>query len=264
MNNNRNNNRRRGGNRNRNQSGGGGNPMQANRIDNRARGNAPQMLDKYKKLAQDAQHHDDPVQAEYYLQFADHYFRVIADNKARQDEARAKRDGPERQSGRCSRAAARTIESQNRNNDDDGGDRTRTVPRTIGIVPQIATTTRPRAANRAAPAMIATMTATEMSRVRRRVVARAGMMATIAPPANPALRAPQNRRATRTIAAAKRAKSMHRSCRPPSAIPTMASLRPSRAASPPSAVARPTMAVVQAKPPKPSARRVFVRSCINA
>ena len=83
LNNNRNNNRRRGRNNNRNQ--GGGNS--ANRIDNRARGNAPQLLDKYKKLAQDAQHNGDRVQAEYYLQFADHYFRVIADNKARQEEA---------------------------------------------------------------------------------------------------------------------------------------------------------------------------------
>ena len=88
MNNNRNNNRRRGrSNNNRNQ--GGGNS--ANRIDSRARGNAPQLLDKYKKLAQDAQHNGDRVQAEYYLQFADHYFRVIADNKARQEEAKAKR-----------------------------------------------------------------------------------------------------------------------------------------------------------------------------
>ncbi len=87
MNNNRNNNRRRGRGSNRNQ--GGGNA--ANRIDSRARGNAPQLLDKYKKLAQDAQHNGDRVQAEYYLQFADHYFRVIADNKARQDEVKAKR-----------------------------------------------------------------------------------------------------------------------------------------------------------------------------
>lgn len=86
LNNHRNNNRRRGrGNRPQ----GGGN--QANRIDSRARGNAPQMLDKYKKLAQDAQHNGDRVQAEYYLQFADHYFRVIADTKARQDEQRGKR-----------------------------------------------------------------------------------------------------------------------------------------------------------------------------
>jgi hypothetical protein len=83
LNNNRNNRRRGRGNRNQ-----GGNGAQLNRIDSRARGNAPQMLDKYKKLAQDAQHNGDRVQMEYYLQFADHYFRVIADNKARQDEQR--------------------------------------------------------------------------------------------------------------------------------------------------------------------------------
>jgi hypothetical protein len=85
LNNNRNNRRRGRGNR---QQGGGGNQ---NRIDSRARGNAPQLLDKYKKLAQDAAHNGDRVQAEYYLQFADHYFRVIADNKSRQDEQRGKR-----------------------------------------------------------------------------------------------------------------------------------------------------------------------------
>jgi len=86
LNSNRNNRRRGRGNRN---QGGGGN--QSNRIDSRARGNAPQLLEKYKKLAQDAQHNGDRVQTEYYLQFADHYFRVISDNKARQEEARAKR-----------------------------------------------------------------------------------------------------------------------------------------------------------------------------
>lgn len=86
MNNNRNNRRRGRGNRNQ-----PGNGNQVNRIDSRARGNAPQLLDKYKKLAQDAQHNGDRVQMEYYLQFADHYFRVIADNKARQDEARGRR-----------------------------------------------------------------------------------------------------------------------------------------------------------------------------
>ena len=95
MNNNRNNRRRGRGNRN-NQSGGGN---QLNRIDSRARGNAPQLLDKYKKLAQDAQHNGDRVQAEYYLQFADHYFRVLADSKARQDEARAKRNEGREPSG---------------------------------------------------------------------------------------------------------------------------------------------------------------------
>ncbi len=89
MNNNRNNNNRRRGRGNRSNQGGSN---QMNRIDSRARGNAPQLLDKYKKLAQDAQHNGDRVQAEYYLQFADHYFRVIADNKSRQEEARAKRN----------------------------------------------------------------------------------------------------------------------------------------------------------------------------
>ncbi len=90
MNNNRNNNNnRRRGRGNRSNQGSANNQ---NRIDSRARGNAPQLLDKYKKLAQDAQHNGDRVQAEYYLQFADHYFRVIADNKARQDEARSKRN----------------------------------------------------------------------------------------------------------------------------------------------------------------------------
>ncbi|GGC08345.1 hypothetical protein GCM10011494_28780 [Novosphingobium endophyticum] len=86
MNNNRGNNRRRGRGGNRQQGG-----QQTNRIDSRARGNAPQMLEKYKKLAHDAHLNGDRVQEEYYLQFADHYFRVIADQKQRQEEARQPR-----------------------------------------------------------------------------------------------------------------------------------------------------------------------------
>ncbi|MCJ2181516.1 DUF4167 domain-containing protein [Novosphingobium sp. 1949] len=62
-----------------------------NRIDSRARGNAPQLLEKYKKLAHDAMLNGDRVQEEYYLQFADHYFRVIADQKQRQEEQRQPR-----------------------------------------------------------------------------------------------------------------------------------------------------------------------------
>lgn len=93
MNNNRgnNNNRRRGRGNNRPQGGGGG--QQLNRIDSRARGNAPQLLEKYRKLAQDAHLNGDRVQAEYYLQFADHYFRVIADTRVRQEEQRARQNG---------------------------------------------------------------------------------------------------------------------------------------------------------------------------
>lgn len=86
MNNNRGNNRRRGRGGNRQQGG-----QQTNRIDSRARGNAPQLLEKYKKLAHDAHLNGDRVQEEYYLQFADHYFRVIADQRQRQEEARQPR-----------------------------------------------------------------------------------------------------------------------------------------------------------------------------
>ena len=65
-----------------------------NRIDSRARGNAVQMLDKFKKMAQDAQVNGDRVQAEYYHQFADHYFRVNADTIARREEQRIAREEP--------------------------------------------------------------------------------------------------------------------------------------------------------------------------
>ena len=65
---------------------GGGNPNQGNRIDNRARGNAAQLLEKYKNLARDAQMQGDRVNTEYYLQFADHYFRVLAESRSRFEE----------------------------------------------------------------------------------------------------------------------------------------------------------------------------------
>ena len=89
MNNNRGNNNRRRGRGNRQNNGG----QQLNRIDSRARGNAPQLLEKYRKLAQDAHLNGDRVQAEYYLQFADHYFRVLADQRLRQEEQRSRPQG---------------------------------------------------------------------------------------------------------------------------------------------------------------------------
>lgn len=76
---------------------GGGNPGQrpdaGNRIDSRQRGNASQLLEKYKNLARDAQMQGDRVTAEYYLQFADHYFRVLNEHRARQEEFRERQDG---------------------------------------------------------------------------------------------------------------------------------------------------------------------------
>ena len=102
--NNRQSGRRRGRNNPRVNTGGNrGGGDSANRIDNRSRGNAPQMLEKYKNMARDAQMQDDRVQAEYYLQFADHYFRVMNDQKLRQEEAQAQNQG-----GNQSQGIART------------------------------------------------------------------------------------------------------------------------------------------------------------
>ena len=63
----------------------------ANRQDNRQRGNAAQLLEKYKSLARDAQLAGDRVQTEHYLQYADHYFRVLEDNRSRFEEQQAQR-----------------------------------------------------------------------------------------------------------------------------------------------------------------------------
>jgi hypothetical protein len=62
-----------------------------NRQDNRQRGNAAQLLEKYKSLARDAQLAGDRVQTEYYLQYADHYFRVLEDSRSRFEQQEAQR-----------------------------------------------------------------------------------------------------------------------------------------------------------------------------
>ena len=69
------------------QTGGGG----GNRQDNRQRGNAAQLLEKYKSMARDMQLAGDRVQSEYYLQFADHYFRVLSESRARFEEQNPRR-----------------------------------------------------------------------------------------------------------------------------------------------------------------------------
>jgi hypothetical protein len=69
----------------------GPNPGGNNRQDNRQRGNAAQLLEKYKNMARDAQLAGDRVQSEYYLQFADHYFRVLGESRARFEDQRRQR-----------------------------------------------------------------------------------------------------------------------------------------------------------------------------
>jgi Domain of unknown function (DUF4167) len=107
MNNNRqpmnNNNRRRGRNNNTNRPQNNNNRSgfdYLNQIDNKARGNASQMLEKYKKLASDAQLNGDRVTAESYLQFADHYFRVLADFRSRQEARQGENQNRQRDENR--------------------------------------------------------------------------------------------------------------------------------------------------------------------
>lgn len=73
--------RRRGG-----RSGSSRGPHDGNRQQGRNSGNAHQLLDKYKNMARDAHQQGDRVMNEYYLQFADHYFRVLAEVNERKEE----------------------------------------------------------------------------------------------------------------------------------------------------------------------------------
>jgi hypothetical protein len=65
-----------------------GGQSSGNRQDNRQRGNAAQLLEKYKSMARDAQLAGDRVQTEYFLQFADHYYRVLGESRSRFEDQR--------------------------------------------------------------------------------------------------------------------------------------------------------------------------------
>lgn len=71
-------------------SGGRSPDMGNSRNEVRVRGNAHQLLEKYKQLARDASMQGDRVSAEYYLQYADHYYRVLNEFRARQEEQQAR------------------------------------------------------------------------------------------------------------------------------------------------------------------------------
>ncbi len=115
-------NNRQGGRRRGRGGGGGGRPPGAsqnpgNRQDNRQRGNAAQLLEKYKGLARDAQMQGDRVQTEYYLQYADHYFRVLNESRARFEEQRRQR-GEDEDEGEEFEAEAEAAESDDPRRDD--------------------------------------------------------------------------------------------------------------------------------------------------
>jgi hypothetical protein len=98
------------------QMGGGGN--YGSRLDNRQRGNASQLLEKYRALARDAQQAGDRVTAEYYLQYADHYYRVLGDYRDKQPDNRQRRDSYEDDS-----AGYAAADDSDADDDEDGDDR---------------------------------------------------------------------------------------------------------------------------------------------
>lgn len=107
----------------------GGRP-DGNRQDNRQRGNAAQLLEKYKSMARDAQLGGDRVQTEYYLQYADHYYRVLGESRARFEEQRRQRgdggdDGDEDEGDEELAEAGDEQRSQHQRDDErpDRGDR---------------------------------------------------------------------------------------------------------------------------------------------
>ena len=88
-----------------------------NRQDNRQRGNAAQLLEKYKSMARDAQLGGDRVQTEYYLQYADHYYRILGESRARFEEQRRQRGDLDEDEGDDEQ-----MEADDQRSQDDGGD----------------------------------------------------------------------------------------------------------------------------------------------
>ncbi|MGP1281814.1 MAG: DUF4167 domain-containing protein [Parasphingopyxis sp.] len=89
-------------------------PNDGNRLDNRARGNANQLCEKYKSMARDAHQQGDRVMNEYYLQFADHYFRVLTETNLRKEEQQRDREDnkPKRRADEADEQDERSEKSQ--------------------------------------------------------------------------------------------------------------------------------------------------------
>jgi len=70
------------------------NSFESNGPEVKVRGSAQQILDKYLQLARDSQSGGDRVKAESYLQFAEHYFRVVnADQDVATDQKTSQSNG---------------------------------------------------------------------------------------------------------------------------------------------------------------------------
>ncbi len=88
---------------------------------NRGPGNAKQLCDKYRNMASDAHQQGDRVMNEYYLQFADHYFRVLAEHSNRKDD--------QQQQGKQSGQSDQQSGQQGNQQNNDGGQDRKPKPR---------------------------------------------------------------------------------------------------------------------------------------
>lgn len=70
------------------QGGSNSNNGTGNRVDSKSRGNPKQNLDKYIGMARDARQAGDRVNEEYFLQFAEHFQRVINDRNQESEDRR--------------------------------------------------------------------------------------------------------------------------------------------------------------------------------
>lgn len=106
-------------------SGGGNNPnkhFESNGPDVKIRGSAQQILDKYLQYARDAQSSGDRVNAENYLQHAEHYYRVLAAMQPKdkpRDQQQDQRSG-EQKSGEGGENATTDGEPSGENSSDSG------------------------------------------------------------------------------------------------------------------------------------------------
>lgn len=84
--------------------------MGGNRSDVKVRGNPKQLMEKYKTQARDALQSGDRVQYEYFMQFADHYQRVLNEIRGPQDAEERRGSSRSERHEELNAAEARTDE----------------------------------------------------------------------------------------------------------------------------------------------------------
>ena len=114
--------------RGRRSGGGNNNPnkhFESTGPDVKIRGSAQQILDKYQQYARDAQSSGDRVNAENYLQHAEHYYRVLAAMKPPEKPKQEPREGDAKDGETPNPEAKADGEEENKRENNRGRGRTR-------------------------------------------------------------------------------------------------------------------------------------------